>query len=242
MPPEGRISDLADVLNRKFQEVKEQIRKTLFGAVISRGGLLIKDGGELIVETETGVVQFYLGEVVAQTTGEVLRGLVMRRGDGTVILNTRVSLVETGKHVLAWLDQAQNVLISDNVGSPSGLARPYLATPAARAKFTSWESTTSAAYEELWHIRHFRQHPKVRGRIYTTTDAAGTTGDWRIRVADTGEILATGLVSFAQGPTNWGPVVLIGNHLSDITLIIEARRTAGTGSVRIEHTYTAGVE
>jgi hypothetical protein len=229
----GRISELE-------RKVAELGRQTLENVIIPRGGIRLKGGGELAAEMPNGISMFYLGEL---TVGAVaFRGIIMRRQDGTPMFYTSIPGSDPTKIFFAWLDRSGNVLVSDDATAGTGLARPYIATPAARAKYTSWESTTSATYESLWHVRHIKQHPKVRGRIYATTDVAGTTGDWQIIVADTGEVLATGSVTFSQGAQQWGPVTLVGTLYADITLTIQARRTAGTGAVRIEHQFTAGVQ
>ena len=232
--------DVWDYLHRLERRLEAVEGRTLRNVVIPEGGVRIRGGGELVAETPDGVAMFYLGELVV--AGVPFRGIVMRREDGSAMFYTSIPGSDPSKIFWAWLDQVGNICVSNDAQSGEGLARPYLATPAARAKFTSWEFTTSATFEALWHVRHFKQHPKVRGRLYATTDASGTTGEWRIIIAHTGAVIATGTVGFGQGPQEWGPVALPGDIYSDITLTIEVRRTAGSGNVRVEHQYTAGVQ
>ena len=100
----------------------------------------------------------------------------------------------------------------------------------------NWPATTNGTYTAIMTGWHEVQNPKVRFAAYIEADA-GTTGNFRIVVDGTGIDSAQTVVGGASGTiTAWqaSNVDLPAGTVVGGTAVVsmEARRTAGTGSVR----------
>lgn len=229
MPPEGRVADLAKVLNTKFQEIKEQARKTLYSAVISAGGLLIKDGGEFRVVTEDDVNMFYLGPMISGSTP--FRGFVMRRETGSQMLANGIGDNDPAKVFLAWRDRTGNVVISDDATSGAGLTRPWLVMPSVPVLSSSIPVTSGgtwiSVYSTGWIIK---QQPSAEAQalLYST---GGGVGEARFTV--NGSPVGS-VIPIASGAFSWSSIqsfALPGNYNGYVRVELQVQRTNGAGSV-----------
>ncbi|MFG2046127.1 hypothetical protein ACGFIW_01685 [Micromonospora sp. NPDC048935] len=111
-----------------------------------------------------------------------------------------------------------------------GLTRPWVPVTWAGAISTQWPSTTSASFVPVLEAALPRQQPRITVRIRHTTDLAGTTGDLRVMCGAT-QLGSVVPVTITATTTDVGPVALpAGTDV--IALTVDARRTAGSGSVR----------
>lgn len=229
MPPEGRVADVAKVLNTKFQEMKELARKTLYQAVISAGGLLIRDGGEFRVETEDGVNMFYLGPMISGSTP--FRGFVMRRETGPQLLANGVADDDPTKVFLAWRDRSSNTVIADDATHGQGLTRPWLAMPSVPVLASSMPVTTAGSWISVYSTGYMiKQQPLVEAQalLYST---GGGVGEARFTVNGTP---VGNLMTIASGAFAWSSIqsfLTAGNYNSYIRVELQVQRTNGAGSV-----------
>lgn len=229
MPPEGRVVTLAKVLNTKFQEITELARKTLYSAVISAGGLLVKDGGEVKVEVAPGVYMFYLGPLVSG--GVPLRGIVLARENGQQMFANGVSGGDPNKVFFAWKDNAQNIIFSDDAHTGVGVSRPWLSMPSVPVLNTAIPITQSGTFVSVYSTGYIlKQQAKVevQAQLYST---GGATGEARFTINGS-QVGST--ITIASGDFLWTPptsLTLPGDYNTYVRTELQVRRTNAAGSV-----------
>lgn len=229
MPPEGRVADLAKVLNGKFQEIKEAARKTLYSAVVSAGGLLIKDNGDFKVQNVNGYNMFYLGPLVQG--GVPFRGILLQRENGAQMFGNGIAGGDPNKVYFAWSDTAGHTLFSDDGAAGAGIARPWLSMPTVPVAATSIPTTTGATFLSVYSTGFIlKQQPNIelQSLLYST---GGGVGEARytangVQIGSTmainnGDFAWTSLASLTP-PQDQGTYVRIE---------LQVRRTNGAGAV-----------
>lgn len=228
MPPEGRVADLAGVLNGKFKELAEVVRKTLYGAVISAGGLLIRDDGAFEIVTSTGVYTLYAKK---GTDGKREFGIL--RDNGTFVLRT---FTAGGGQAWALHDNQNGIVFSDDAVSGQGIARPAMSWPTRRVRFDGLPNTDSSTFDAVVDSGYvYKQHPLAYVQVVHCSTASGTTGEARLML-DGVQVGSTVSVGFAVGFADIGPFAVPGSHMSQHRLVLECRRTAGAGRVGADMT------
>jgi hypothetical protein len=223
MPPEGRMSDVAEVLNSKFKEIRELARKTLYGAVISAGGLLIRDDGAFEIVTSLGVYVLY-----AKKGLDGKREFGILRDNGTYVLRT---FSTAGQQAWALHDNVNNVVAGDDGVAGQGLARPSLSWPTRRSRYDTLPNSDSATFETVVDTGFvYKQHPLAYVQIVHCASAAATTGEVRLML-DGVQVGTTQAVTFAQTFVNIGPFAIPGSHMSQHRLVLDCRRTGGAGRI-----------
>ncbi|MDP5182185.1 hypothetical protein QOZ88_06010 [Blastococcus sp. BMG 814] len=241
--PLSTVKELARQIAR--EEVAKFARSGfLRNASISGGdGLTIKDGGALRLETAAGVESFYVGPVQPDLPdGSPQPGMIVRRNDGTIALHLYdpIPSAEDYNQFLAWRDRAGNVVISDDTDSGQGLARPYLAGAFYPARVQDFLKTTNPAFETIWRERRQKQHPKLYVEAWGATDTSGTTGEVRVMV--NGVQLGATQSATAGVVTQYlfGPAAIDGGFGANLSVEIQARRSAGTGNVQVGAAWVDG--
>ncbi len=228
MPPEGRIADVAKVLNAEFQKIKELGRKTLYSAVISAGGLRIQDDGAFEIVTSTGAYTLY-----AKKGTDGKREFGVLRDNGTFVIRT---FTASGAQAWALHDNQNGIVFSDDAAAGQGIARPALSWPTRRVRFDSLPSTDSASFEAVVDTGFvYKQHPMAYAQVVHCATTSGTTGEARLML-DGVQVGSTITVGFAVAYANIGPIAIPGSHMSQHRLILECRRTGGTGRVGADMT------
>lgn len=223
MPPEGRISDLADYLNRQAKKMAEQIRKTLYGAVISAGGLLIRDDGAFEIVTSSGTYVLY-----AKKGLDGKREFGLLRDNGRFVLRT---FSTAGGQAWALHDNNDDIVVSDDGVSGQGLARPSLPWSTRRVRFDTLASTDSATFDGVVDTGFvYKSHPRAYVQVVHCATTSGTTGELRLML-DGVQVGTTQAVSFAVNFVDFGPFAVPGSHMSQHRLVLECRRTGGTGRI-----------
>lgn len=224
MPPEGRIGTLADYLDRQARKAAENMRKTLFSAVISAGGLLIRDDGAFQIISADGSFTLY-----ARRGSDGKREFGLLRDNGTFVLRT----FSTAGGYQAWAlhDNSNNITNSDDAESGQGIARPYLSIPVQTQRWDNLPSTSLDTFEAVETTNYqFKQHPRWFVQIRHCSTAADTTGELRLTL-DGVQVGDPTPVAFTSAWVNVGPIAVPGTHMSQHILNLECRRTAGTGRV-----------
>lgn len=218
------------------------------GLTVSGGGGITIDGGAFRVTglpgvdpEATGDATVYMGGVTPTLPDGTLQpGLIIRREDGTLALalydpTPDPSVPDGFNQFLALYDRAQQIVMSDDTDSGQGLARPYVPIPVTRARYTDWVAVTDGGFVDVIETpgEFYKVNARARAHIRCTTDLAGTAGEVRVLV-DGVQVGATQAVGFAITTNYVGPFVVPGGAYTTHQIKIQARRTAGTGAVRLD--------
>jgi hypothetical protein len=211
------------------------------------GGITI-DGGKLRVRGlpgatpgATGDSTVYMGGITpAMPDGTLQPGLIVRREDGTISLaqydpTPDPSVADGFNQFLALYDRAQSIVLADDTASGQGLSRPYVPIPVTRARYTDMVAVTDSAFVNVFEtpgVFH-KVNARARADIRCTTDVSGTTGEVRVLV-DGVQVGDTEPVDFLVTTKYIGPFVVPGNAYTAHSITVQARRTAGTGAVRLD--------
>lgn len=239
-------------VNRKFQELKREIealrseRRTA-ATTINSGGRLVVDGGDVIMLDEDGDEIFRIG---VMPHGD--RGLRIRRTDGSAVLTLAKIFEFSSGQELVVLDRLGNPLMAEEALG-SGPAYPVFHVPMQPVQPASAPliagprglevSTSATSWTDVFVARFLRHNQFGTFRIHMAASDATTTGEVRIVDASDGfhlgQFLAGGFVgSRPAGSTGFVDVLLPSIFLpgapwAQISLAIQARRTAGSGTLRV---------
>ncbi len=216
--------DLGTRLRALEQQVKDLRRATLASAVISSGSLEVRDPTDGHVIIRVGVHDYGGGPVP---------GFAIFRTDGSTAFWAFDTSSGDGGYVAIYDDQQNEVVRPDTIAG-QGLATPWLShhvTPWSRV-LTPPETTTSGTFTTLWRSHLTKQHAQFRVRLVAKC-AADTSGEVRLAVGGT-QVSSTLGLPVANYQYHDIYATVDGFHLSDVSLDVDARRTAGTGTVGIE--------
>jgi len=226
--PETLLSRIRD-LERQIRELR---RGTLSNATISQGGLEVR--------TPDGFLIARIGEFDAW--GTPATGMEIYRRSGGLQARFFDTTGAGGGGYWALFDEAGEILASEDTVSGSGLATPYIdthPTPYSRV-LTPPESTTNGTFTPLWRIHHRRQHPRIFVRVIAKTDGS-TSGEVRLNVD--GTIIAAPITIPVAANGYYDLHGNVPGALRSIQHVdVEARRTAGAGTVAVEVAITQGVQ
>ncbi|WP_158544445.1 hypothetical protein [Blastococcus sp. TBT05-19] len=217
------------------------------GLTVKGGGGITVDGGALRVRGlpaaqpgATGDSTVYMGGITpALPDGTLQPGLVLRREDGTIALAlydpTPDNTGDGFNQFLALYDRAQVIVVSDDTASGQGLSRPYVPIPVTRARYTDMVAVTDSAFVDVFRTpgAFHKVNARARADIRCTTDVAGTTGEVRVLVdgVQVGDVQPVG---FTVETKYVGPFAIPGDAYTTHSIVVQARRTAGTGAVRLD--------
>lgn len=234
--------DAADVIKALEQRVVALEKLVRAGSTsIDNGLLTIKKDGQIIaafgdlrqagftnIDKPDGTPQ--MGVVFYRDTGEIAFSLMdLLPGDITY-----------QQHWGLW-DRSGKIIVSDDTNSGYGIARPWLSNHDWIPTISnSWEQTTSGSFFTLLTSNSVIQHPKMRVEFNMYVDAA-TTGETRLLI--NGAQYGPTISSTGAGFANYDQVLTMPEDFLDIdvsTFELQARRTAGTGVVRVQPRLTQG--
>lgn len=137
-------------------------------------------------------------------------------------------------------DRQGNIVVSDDTNSGQGIARPYLPAAFYPARDADFPKTAATSFETVWRAYVDKQQPRLFVSAWGTTDTAGTTGEVRVMVNNVqlGATQAAGNASV--NGYNFGPAAVAGAFGETLAVEIQARRTAGTGSVQVGAAWVEG--
>lgn len=236
-----------DWLVRRIVDLEREVRELKAGrrleaASIGAGGVTVNGGaidikdGTLRLRHANGTDLLFLGPGVIGA--EPVRYLRIRRPDGSTVLYTYGS--DDGDGFWAMYDKQDNIILSDDGASGQGLARPYLPIPwASHSQSAITDTTTSAAFTGLLSTRYKKQHPKIWAQILCQASDATTAGEVRIIKTFTGDQIGATVTIPATGPGGFyalrqiGPADVPGTFSEEMELEVQARRTAGAGTIGV---------
>lgn len=246
-------------INRKFQEIKRELEalrseRRAAATTVSEGSIrlangasLVVDGGDVIMLDEDGDELFRIG-----TMPHGDRGLRIRRTDGSAALTlARIFDFSSGQELVV-LDRLGNPLMAEEALG-SGPAYPVFHIPMQPVQPASAPliagprgleiSTNATSWTDVFAARFLRHNQFGTFRVHVAASDATTTGEVRLVDASSGfhlgQFLAGGYVgSRPAGSTGFVDVLLPSIFLpgapwAPISLAIQARRTAGSGTLRV---------
>jgi len=176
----------------------------------------------------------FLGQAAGGT------GLEVHRPDGSLSFIANAS--HSGGYVGAF-DRGGNAVLTDAIDSGQGLARPYIPLAAFVDTSAPTQTTMSSTFVQVATASGYKQHPKVHAWVLVHSSAADTTGEVQLvdgngtQIGTTATIAASTLTAVEIGPADIGGV-----HEEFITVNIQIRRTAGTGTIGARGIALWGVE
>lgn len=218
-----------DDLMRRLRRVEEELaalrkRAGLGSAVISRGGLEVRH--------PNGEPALRVGEFEGYS-GEQLFGVAIRRADGSLAMWAWSD--DTGANgYWSVMDRSGNIIMSDDAVSGQGLATPWLPVPfEAPTTVVPDRTTVSGSYETLQQAVYAHQHPKLWVRLLVRSSAGDTTG--QVRLTADGVLVGSEIDVAASDfkVVDIGPSEVAGAHMGFVDLTVQARRTAGTGTIGV---------
>ncbi|SCL31909.1 hypothetical protein GA0070616_4355 [Micromonospora nigra] len=229
---------------RRLRELEKQVEqlnaaRRLESASIGRGGLVIKDGGALRVVDEDGRSIAWFG--LNADTGQ--RGVVLRRAGGALAFAAYGTGEGGDTGFVALYDLAGQYIVTDDVASGRGLARPYIPVPMGEVAVPT-ATTTSSTFVDLasglWPV----QHPALHAYLLVRADDGSTTGEVRLTLdgVQVGDVLSVTAGQYTYATIGPAPTPGIYPFGSLRTLAMQARRTAGSGSIGVRVLTVVGVE
>lgn len=171
-------------------------------------------------------------------------GWIFKRTDGSIAFNL-VGL-SGGRQVFSFFDRYGSFLFGDDIDTGYGMAAPYIGFSNVReSDFTTPPiTTTSGTFVTMFKACGIKQQPRIATTILLTNDA-GTSCELQLRDYTTSTVIS--------GPHSVGAgtsiKILVGDtsnlsavHLGNLIVELQARRTAGAGSVRIMPLHSYGTD
>lgn len=246
LPDQLTMEGLARRLLELEQKVTDAQRSSTARQLTVSGGagITINDLGALRLVDNDGQTIFYVGPLgETRPDGEPQPGIAFFRDDGSFAFALYDNDIASGGYQQFWSfwDRQVNIVMSDDADSGQGLARPYIPGGFYRDRFADWLGVAGTTFETVYKATIFKQHPKLVVGHRSSMDTGGATGE--IRVLVNGSLFGTvQSIGFGLGSALVGPLAVPGGHMSAVTVEIQARRTAGTGSARVEPYTLYGVQ
>lgn len=211
---------------------------------LTNGGSLVVDGGDVFMLDADGDVVFRIGP---QPHGD--RGLTIARDDGTEALSVRKPLPGFAQRV--ELFDRNGIGIFSEGALDGGIDKPYLNIPTQPYLATpgpvnvgphGFERSVTSNTFETTHVATWRRHNYLtRWRWRIACSDTATAAEVRVVVngAHLGPYLGTPWTGVrAAGTTTYDEVLsarldLPGAYLDTMVATVEARRSAGTGTVSV---------
>lgn len=221
----GKINHTEDLVSR-LKKAEARIAaleraRPVAGAAVSQGSLDVR------AEDGTTIMRIGAFPYFSQTA----YGVEFRRQTGAI--QARFFDTPGGDGYGALFDTQGNVLFSDDTVSNQGIALPYLAyraMPYAEV-VTPPQSTVSATFEKLHRIHAQKAQPWIRTYLRVTTTADTTA---QIVLTQDGVQISNILdIPISAATYHWLDAPVDGGYMAPLMVDVEARRTAGTGAVRV---------
>ncbi|SNR33161.1 hypothetical protein [Blastococcus mobilis] len=238
------------LFERIRQMVRDEVAKLLRSgllrsASIGEGGLTLRGGFFRMRNAADTSNAFYIGAVTpAQPDGTPQPGWIVRRADGTNVLLLRDAFPENGPdgvhQALSWLDRTGNTVLADDTDSGQGLARPYVPIVFYRSRNSDWPTVTGGDWQTVYRAKAPKQQPRLLVRAFAGATDGSTSGELRVMINGTQHGSTQAVVGATVGEFIFGPDAVAGSHMSDLSVEIQARVTAGTGGIRVSPSQGEG--
>lgn len=228
---------------RRLRDLERMVRELTAGrrleaASVGRGGIVIKDGGSLRVLDRDGTPIAWMGAFGDDDES----GFVLRRAGGELAFGVYGNGDASG--FAAMYDLSGQYIVTDDVASGRGLARPYIPVQVGEVTAPT-ATTTSGTFVDLAAGMMSIQHPVLYAYLLVRASDATTAGEVRM-VLDgnpVGSVVPVAAGAYAY--VSAGPAALPDNSYNYGALrglTVQARRTAGAGSVGVRVLSIIGLE
>jgi hypothetical protein len=221
---------LEAMLRQILGRLAEAERKTLYSASVSKGGLVVQDGGALRLRLSNDVDVFYVGPLTFGDPPVSYNGIIMRRPDGSPIFYTFPVNGDVDDIAWRFLDQNANEIMSSDALT-GGLARPWIPLAGVPVLSSAIPMTANAGFVATWTTGNvFKQQPYVEVQALIRSDSGGI-GNARFTI--NGVVVGTGM-PIASGAFAWQTTQVLplpGDFYGNVVVELEVQRTNATGTV-----------
>lgn len=220
-----RVADL----ERTVTELRAARRLAASAIDASDGSLRVIDGGVELLRIGALDGSFH--------------GTEVKRRTGDLAMSAWSTAPDDPGFVAPLWDLSGNYVITDDVESRRGLARPYLGIPMGDALSFPQATTNLSTFTTVAFGWSALENPVLYMTLLTRSDSVGTTGEVQMGIDGTqvGPVVpvAANTFSFASiGPFAHG----ITDYAVVHNIALNARRTAGTGNIGARVLTLLGVE
>ncbi|MEV0805723.1 hypothetical protein [Micromonospora sp. NPDC050200] len=207
---------------------------------IEGGGSVTVDGGDITVIDAAGNIIGQIGDL-----GNGKRGFILRRAGGYPALEVSGTGVGSDYGFVGMYDVSGNYIVTDDAASGRGLARPYIPIQVGEVSVPT-AVATSTGFADLHVGAAVLQHPVLYAYVLIRSSDSSTTGEVRMAVDGIGVGPTLPVNAGAYAYVNVGPFALpssvLGNYSAIQVLSVQARRTAGTGTIGVRPLSILGLE
>jgi hypothetical protein len=254
MPTAGdQIPGGTTAIARRLADLERQVKelraaRRLETASVGAGGLRIVEGGRFAMDTPAGVRMIDVGKIddgrFNHADGRPQQAQFMRREDGSLMFGCFAYPPSGETQAWTFYDRTGNVILAEDTASGQGLARPALPLPmwpSYACGWDYWPRNSGTTMQELWTGLIYKQQPKVVVVVNAAMDTSGATGLLELKI--NGVVQGSPqTVVFSVDPFTFGPFTIPGDHMSQVDIVLQGRRSTGTGTIRasIHSAYTTG--
>lgn len=208
----------------------------------------IDTGTFTVVSPDTGLVVALFGQLPSlynRIDGTPQSGIILYREDGTMaaILADLNPLVPPFKQSWQVLDRNNHVIFADDTNSGVGMALPWLPWSGFQSNSPPTDTTTSGTFVTVQTTVGYKINARIQMQLLIRSDSVGTTGE--VQVVDQSSNVIDAIIAVPSASFFYmqlGPTPLAGGYLDPISLFVQARRTAGTGTIGVRGIYVMGLQ
>lgn len=229
------ISRIAD-MERRLKDIEKGAG---IGSTSIDSGDLSVTGGSISVGTIPSV---YFGSILIDGS-YFSTGWILRREDATTAMT--LDGTTAGTQYLSIQDRAQNLVFADDGPGGVGLARPHIPIQfVEHSNIVPTNTTTSGTLTPLVTARLQKQQPRIIVDVLVRASTGATSGEVQLYDVGAAELLGspTSITLGLYGVVTLGPFEFDGGFMETVELEVQARRTAGAGTIgiRIMNAYGEG--
>lgn len=224
---------------RRISQLEARIRALETAAPLRNAS--ISDGGVLIVKDRDGETLIRMGRSddpalnAPDGNPQMLFQLYRSTGEVAFEVIDPLPAVDGFQQFVAIRDRAGNAIVSDDTTSGQGLSRPFIGIPFGEYIQAPTSTTTSGSFVTMQRATIYKQHPKLIVKLLAQASAAGTTGEVRLWNSTAGEqvgsTLSVGSGAYIEAFIGGADGVVNGAHEDLLDIDVQARRTAGAGTI-----------
>lgn len=226
-----------DLLMEEIRLLKKRLAALETAAPLRNAS--ISDGGQLVVKDRDGETLILIGRSddpnlnAPDGNPQMLFQLFRSTGEVALEMFDPLPQVDGFQQFLAIRDRVGNAIVADDTTSGQGLSRPFIGIPFGEYIEAPTSTTTSGSFVTMQRATIYKQHPRLLVKLLAQASAAGTTGEVRLWNSTTseqiGSTLTVGSGAYIEGFL--GPGAVSGAHEDVLDIDVQARRTAGAGTI-----------
>lgn len=237
-----------DALARRLRDLERDIA-SLKANTLGRNGISVNNGsGNLLARIGEwaaglfGLRILYPSGATQMIAGEVLPGVVETRflrstGSYALIIGGNAG----GHQYAAIYDRSNQAVLSDDTISGVGIGVPYIPAGAFQSNSAPTDVTSSTVFVTLQTAQFSKMNPRMAIQVLGRASDGTTAGEIRVIDEDGTQIGTTITVpAGAFAYYNIGPVAVPGTFKESKSLNLQARVTAGAGTIGVRGIFAEG--